>query len=126
MDPNLLTGLTTVLAGILGGATGEVGSESVHALLALIKRAPEDASEPVGPELEQAVLGGQADRAQEIADYLAAAAREDQAFAHDLKAWVMAATEQLEKPTVNNTITGPVSGKVIQGGEINIDSITWR
>lgn len=126
MDPNLVTALTSVLAGIFGGATGEVGAESVRRLLALVGGLRAEEVECSPAEVERSITDGQVDSAGEVAAALAALAEESPEFERELKVWLAAAGEQFRKPTVNNTIGGSVGGNVIQAGEINIDSTARR
>ncbi len=122
MDPNLVSVLTGVLAGIFGGATGEVGAESVRELLALVRGLPADEAGGSPADLERSIIGGRAETAEDVAEALVARAAENPKFDRELRAWLTTA-KSIQASSVTNTITGSVGGNVIQAGEINIDSV---
>jgi hypothetical protein len=117
MDPISIAALTSVLTALFEGATEEAGAKTLDSLGRLLRRARRGrAEEP--QELERwATNPGPAD-AGAIAAYLSEAAAKDVELARQLEAWVAEARMILAGGSVANTVTGLVTGNVIQGRNI--------
>lgn len=105
--------VATVLTGVLGGATGAAGGSALAALVDLVRRAGYGETVRVpGPGTATAEVDA-------VAAEIAACAQRDPGFARALAEW--AASDQAVQ---TNSISGQVSGPVVQGrdfhGDVNI------
>lgn len=122
VDPVSVATLYTVLSGLLAGATGAAGGAAVASMGTLLRRAVGHA-EP-DPETQRLLNSPQPGDADLIAGYLLDAAREDDEFARDLQLWMGDAQTLLQDGSTTNSVSGTVTGPVIQGrdfsGPINL------
>jgi hypothetical protein len=108
--------LTTVLEGLLAGATGAAGGAAMSSLGGLLRRA-------VGREIEEVeikrLLEQGPSNAEVIAGHLIDVAHDDETFARDLQIWLSAALVLAKDDSTTNSVSGTVTGTVIQGRDFN-------
>jgi len=110
MDTTLLG---QVLAALTQGAAGQAGQQAWTALAALATRLPgRDSAEA---EAARAVTPDPA----RLASLLARRAGDDPGFAGELQKWLADTQALLTGHVTTNTVTGQVSGTVIQAGDVS-------
>lgn len=119
MDPISVAALSTVLSGILSGATGEAGARAVSSLGRLLKRLVTREELDPPPQIERMIEAPQPADAVVLADYLAAAARQDPEIASQLELWIGEARTAIAPGPIVNSVSGTVIGSVTQTGVVN-------
>jgi hypothetical protein len=109
--------LTAVLDGLLAGATGAAGGAAVSSLGGLLRRAVGRKADE--GEIERLLDLRQPGDAEVIAGHLVDAARDDEAFARDLQVWLSNALTLVQDDSTKNSVSGTVTGTVIQGRDFN-------
>ena len=117
MDPISIAALSSVLTALLEGASEEAGAKTLESLGRLLRRARRDRREEP-QDLERWATNPEPNDAGAIAAYLSEAATKDVEIARQLEAWVADARIVLAGGNVTNTVSGPVTGNVIQGRDI--------
>jgi len=119
MDPISVAALSTVLSGILGGATGEAGARAVTSLGRLLKRVVTRGELDPPPEIERMIETPLPTDAPVLADYLAAASRQDPEIAGQVGLWIGEAQTAIATGPIVNSVSGTVIGSVTQTGVVN-------
>lgn len=115
MDP---ISVAAVLSGILGGATGEAGARAVTSLGRLLKRVVTRGELDPPPEIERMIEAPLPTDAPVLADYLAAASRQDPEIAGQVGQWIGEAQTAIATGPITNSVSGTVIGSVTQTGVI--------
>lgn len=119
MDPMSVAALSTVLSGVLGGATGEAGARAVTSLGRLLRRlAKRDEVDPPA-EIERMISAPQPTDVPAIAEYLSAVAHRDPELASQVGMWIGEAQTAIATGPVTNSVSGTVIGSVTQAGVIH-------
>ena len=119
MDPALLSQLTFVVSGLVGGALGEAGKESWEALVGIVRRLGRRESGPIlaaaaeDPDGQVDVTG--------LVQALTGRADADPEFAVVLREWSAAAEHLVRASDQRNTniISGTVRGPSVQARDIH-------
>ncbi|MEV5413753.1 hypothetical protein AB0K60_33615 [Thermopolyspora sp. NPDC052614] len=111
MEPIVIPTLAAIISAAVGGAAGEAGKSAWASLTALVRRLLGHDREAV-----EAVERPDAHSPDELARLLADRAAADPGFGRSLAAW-MARAEPAARTV--NTISGDVSGNVVQAGDIH-------
>lgn len=115
-DTISVAALCTLLGGVLTGTTDAAGAAIVSSLSNLLRRAVGRGEN----EIKQLLASNEPADQETIADYLVNAARDDLEFAHDLQVWMTNARTFIhDNSTTTNSVSGIVTGQVIQGRDFN-------
>jgi len=119
MDPISVAALSTVLSGVLGGATGEAGARAVTSLGRLLKRVVTRGELEAPAEIERMIEAPRPADAAVLADYLSAAAGRDPEIAGQVGLWIGEAQTAIATGPIVNSVSGTVIGSVTQTGVVH-------
>ena len=116
VEPISVAALCTLLGGVLTGATDAAGAAIVSSLSKLLRRAVRRDED----EIKQLLASSEPADLEVLAGYLVNAARDDADFAREVQAWMTnAETFMHDSSTTTNSISGTVTGSVLQGRDFN-------